>query len=155
MNDARAIMAVLASVPDPEIPAVSLVDLGIVRDVLTDAEPARVLITPTYTGCPATAYIQLAVREALDAAGMPDVAIETRLSPPWTTAWITPDGREKLRAYGIDPPPASTALNSHPATCPRCGSKQTHEISRFGSTPCKALWQCDSCREPFDRFKCH
>ena len=86
---------------------------------------------------------------------MQDVAIETRLSPPWTTAWITEDGREKLRAYGIDPPPASTALNSQPATCPRCGSKQTHEISRFGSTPCKALWQCDSCREPFDRFKCH
>lgn len=155
MNDARAIMAVLASVPDPEIPAVSLVDLGIVRDVLTDTEPPRVLITPTYTGCPATAYIQLAVREALDAAGMADVAIETRLSPPWTTAWITKDGREKLRAYGIDPPPDDIRMNSQPATCPRCGSRHTHEVSRFGSTPCKALWQCDSCREPFDRFKCH
>ncbi len=155
MNDARAIMAVLADVPDPEIPAVSLVDLGIVRDVVTDAGSARVFITPTYTGCPATAYIQLAVREALDAAGMADVAIETRLSPPWTTAWITQDGREKLRAYGIDPPPNDAALNSHPATCPRCNSKRTHEISRFGSTPCKALWQCDDCLEPFDRFKCH
>lgn len=155
MNDARAIMAVLASVPDPEIPAVSLVDLGIIRDVLTGEGPPRVLITPTYTGCPATAYIQLSIREALDAAGMADVAVETRLSPPWTTAWITEDGREKLRAYGIDPPPASAALNSQPATCPRCGSKDTLEISRFGSTPCKALWQCNSCLEPFDRFKCH
>nr|WP_184068829.1 1,2-phenylacetyl-CoA epoxidase subunit PaaD [Sphingosinicella soli] len=148
-------MAVLASVPDPEIPAVSLVDLGIIRDVLADAQPPRVLITPTYTGCPATAVIQLSVREALDAAGMRDVTVETCLSPPWTTAWITPEGREKLRAYGIDPPPDDVRMNGEPATCPRCNSRSTHEISRFGSTPCKALWQCNDCLEPFDRFKCH
>lgn len=137
---------VLASVPDPEIPAVSVVDLGIVRDVRADA----VTITPTYSGCPATLAIEQAIREALDAAGFTGVAIETALAPPWSTDWITPEGHEKLRAYGIAPPsPAATA------TCPRCGSDHTEEVSRFGSTPCKAQWRCRDCLEPFDRFKCH
>jgi ring-1,2-phenylacetyl-CoA epoxidase subunit PaaD len=135
---------VLESVPDPEIPVVSLVDLGIVREVHSD----RVVIT--YTGCPATQVIERDIRAALDAAGFRHVRIETVLSPPWTTDWITPEGAEKLRAYGIAPPsPAATA------TCPQCGSTQTVEISRFGSTPCKALWRCEACLEPFDRFKCH
>lgn len=151
------VMDVLADVPDPEIPAVSVVELGIVRDVKQD--PPTVVITTTYTGCPATQVIQADIRRALDAAALTDVKIEVALSPPWTTDWITEAGREKLRAYGIAPPPKgegkSGLKNSVPATCPRCGSNTTHEVSRFGSTPCKALWQCDSCHEPFDRFKCH
>jgi ring-1,2-phenylacetyl-CoA epoxidase subunit PaaD len=109
-----------------------------------------VVITPTYSGCPATQFIEQSIREALDSAGYRDVAIETVLSPPWTTDWISEEGRKKLRAYGIAPPELAKA-----ATCPRCGSTNTEEVSRFGSTPCKAQWRCNSCLEPFDRFKCH
>ncbi len=151
----QAVRALLANVPDPEIPAVSVIDLGIVRDV----SALRVLITPTYTGCPATLAIEQAIRAALDGGGFADVAIETTLSPPWSTDWISDRGREKLRAYGIAPPPkgaaAASLKNQAPAECPRCGSSETEEISRFGSTPCKALWRCTACAEPFDRFKCH
>lgn len=150
-------MALLANVPDPEIPVVSVVDLGIVRDV--GGDPATVWITPTYTGCPATLAIERAIREALDAAGYGSIAIETTLSPAWTTDWISEAGREKLAAYGIAPPPRGAARaslrNAAPPSCPRCGETSTREISRFGSTPCKALWQCNACDEPFDRFKCH
>lgn len=152
---ATHIRAVLATVPDPEIPAVSVIDLGIVRDVNEE----RVLITPTYTGCPATLFIEQAIRQALDDAGFSSVRVETTLAPPWTTDWITDDGREKLRAYGIAPPPKgadrASLRNDTRAQCPRCGSLNTEEISRFGSTPCKALWRCNACAEPFDRFKCH
>lgn len=137
---------VLESVPDPEIPVVSVVDLGIVRAVTAE----RVTITPTYTGCPATQVIERDIRAALDAAGFRDTAIETTLSPPWTTDWISAAGKAKLQAYGIAPP--START---ATCPQCGSTNTEEVSRFGSTPCKAQWRCRACLEPFDRFKCH
>ena len=148
-------MAVLANVPDPEVPAVSIVDLGIVRDVRE--HPATVVITPTYTGCPATDVIKSSIRVALDSSAMTDVAIETTLSPPWSTDWISDSGREKLRVYGIAPPPHSSSLLGKKATpaCPRCASTNTTEISRFGSTPCKALWRCETCREPFDHFKCH
>ena len=141
-------MAVLENVMDPEIPVVSITDLGIVRGFADD--PPRVQLTPTYTGCPATIAIEHLVREALDASGFDHVHIERVLFPPWTTAWISDLGRERLRAYGIDPP--------HPeaqAICPRCGSTDTVEVSRFGSTPCKAQWRCNACLEPFDRFKCH
>ncbi|HVL77652.1 MAG TPA: 1,2-phenylacetyl-CoA epoxidase subunit PaaD [Sphingomicrobium sp.] len=141
-----AIWDVLAGVPDPEIPVVSVVDLGIVRSV----GDGRVVITPTYSGCPATEVIARSVREALDSAGFGDVAIETAIAPPWTTNWISEQGREKLRRYGIAPPELAKA-----ATCPRCGSTDTEQVSRFGSTPCKAQWRCKSCLEPFDRFKCH
>ena len=151
----QALRAVLADVPDPEIPCVSVIDLGIVREIGVD----RVLITPTYTGCPATHAIEQMIREALDASGFMNVVIETTLSPPWSSDWISDAGREKLRAYGIAPPPkgaASSSLkNDTAAQCPRCGSSNTEEISRFGSTPCKALWRCKTCAEPFDRFKCH
>ena len=151
------VMDVLSGVPDPEIPAVSVVELGMVRDV--SENPPRVVITTTYSGCPATQTIQSDIRKALDAADFKDVKIEVTLSPAWTTDWITEEGREKLRAYGIAPPPKGSGApglkNAQPATCPRCGSIKTREVSRFGSTPCKALWQCDTCREPFDRFKCH
>jgi ring-1,2-phenylacetyl-CoA epoxidase subunit PaaD len=159
MTDAasREIMAVLSHVPDPEIPAVSITDLGIVRGFRS--APPAVLVTPTYTGCPATSAIIAAVRTALDAAGFPSVAVETILSPPWTTDWISDQGRDRLRAYGISPPPqgegSNSLRNTGTAECPRCRSHHTQEVSRFGSTPCKALWRCLECHEPFDRFKCH
>ena len=139
------VFEILAHVPDPEIPCVSVVDLGIVRDVTDDA----VITTPTYTGCPATLAIEADIRSALDKAGLSALKIETVLSPPWSTDWISTEGREKLRAYGIAPP-VKTAVQ-----CPRCGSTHTEELSRFGSTPCKSLHRCLDCREPFDRFKCH
>ena len=138
--------AVLETVMDPEIPVVSVMDLGIVRDV----RPGKVTITPTYSGCPATDVIERTIREALDANGYRDVAIETVLTPPWTTDWISEQGKKRLHAYGIAPPELAKA-----ATCPRCGSTDTEEVSRFGSTPCKAQWRCKDCLEPFDRFKCH
>ncbi len=148
---------VLAEVPDPEIPAVSVVDLGIVRGV--DADGRNVIVTPTYTGCPATIAIELAIRVALDEAGLEDIGIKTVLSPPWTTDMISDAGRDKLRAYGIAPPPKGAEGRSlhgpDIVECPQCGSTLTKEVSRFGSTPCKALWQCLDCHEPFDRFKCH
>jgi ring-1,2-phenylacetyl-CoA epoxidase subunit PaaD len=140
------LLEVLAEVPDPEIPALSVVDLGIVRS----AGPDEVTITPTYSGCPATLAIELSIRAALDRGGFAHVPIRTVLSPPWSTDWITPAGRAKLRAYGIAPPSPAAA-----AECPRCGSTDTQEVSRFGSTPCKAQWRCRACLEPFDRFKCH
>ncbi len=140
------IRSVLETVMDPEIPVVSVMDLGIVRDVRAD----KVTITPTYSGCPATDVIERTVREALDANGYGDVAIETVLSPPWTTDWISEQGKERLREYGIAPPELTKS-----ATCPQCGSTDTEEVSRFGSTPCKAQWRCKDCLEPFDRFKCH
>jgi ring-1,2-phenylacetyl-CoA epoxidase subunit PaaD len=127
---------------------VSVVDLGIVREVSAD----QVTITPTYTGCPATQVIERDIRDALDAAGYRHVAIETVLSPPWTTDWISESGREKLRAYGIAPP---LPKGERDVACPQCGSVRTTEISRFGSTPCKSLWRCTDCLEPFDLFKCH
>jgi ring-1,2-phenylacetyl-CoA epoxidase subunit PaaD len=141
-------MAVLDRVPDPEIPALTITDLGIVRGIAEN--PPRVLITPTYTGCPATVAIEQMIRRALDEAGYADVHIERVLFPPWTTDWITDRGMERLKAFGIAPPnPSATA------ECPNCGSPDTEEVSRFGSTPCKAQWRCNACLEPFDRFKCH
>ena len=142
----QGIWAVLRDVPDPEIPAVSVLDLGIVRSV----DDEKVVITPTYSGCPATLFIEQSIREALDAAGYREVAIETRLAPAWTTDWISSEGKAKLHAYGIAPPDLAKT-----ATCPQCGSTDTEEISRFGSTPCKSQWRCTACLEPFDRFKCH
>lgn len=139
------VLEILAQVPDPEIPAVSVVDLGIVRDVTDEA----VVITPTYTGCPATLAIEADIRAALDRAGLSKLKIKTELAPPWTTDWISEEGHAKLRAYGIAPPTRSVTQ------CPRCNSSNTEEISRFGSTPCKSLWRCLDCKEPFDRFKCH
>ena len=140
-----SVLEILRGVPDPEIPVVSVVDLGIVRDVRDDA----VVITPTYTGCPATLAIEKSIRQALDASGHADMRIETVLSPPWSTDWISDEGRAKLRAYGIAPP------SRHAIACPQCGSVNTQEVSRFGSTPCKALYRCLDCAEPFDVFKCH
>jgi ring-1,2-phenylacetyl-CoA epoxidase subunit PaaD len=153
----QRVLEILRHVPDPEIPCVSVVDLGIVREVRED-DPPMLVITPTYTGCPATIAIQTAIRAALDHAGLEEMRVETALSPPWTTDWISDEGREKLRAYGIAPPPKgapSHSLHDESAECPHCGSSRTEEISRFGSTPCKSLHRCLACGEPFDRFKCH
>lgn len=150
----QRLLEILACVPDPEIPCLSVVDLGIVRALRGDT----LTITPTYSGCPATIAIARDIRKALDDAGFAGMKIETVLSPPWTTDWISDEGRDKLRAYGIAPPPkgaAKHALRERAAQCPRCGSTDTEEISRFGSTPCKSLNRCLDCREPFDRFKCH
>jgi len=149
-DDGARLWAVLESVPDPELPVLSIVDLGIVRSA--DARSRRVAITPTYTGCPATQVIQASVRAALDGAGFADVEIVTELAPAWTSDWISAGGREKLRAYGIASP---TSRGVRAALCPQCGSPDTVEVSRFGSTPCKAQWRCTACAEPFDLFKCH
>jgi len=152
--------AVLETVPDPEIPVVSIRELGILRDVRRTADGTlEVVITPTYSGCPAMSQIAEDVAHALDAAELKPYRIATVLAPAWTTDWMTADAREKLRAYGIAPPPKGDGrglLKTVPAVaCPRCGSVDVEEISRFGSTPCKALMRCQSCAEPFDRFKCH
>jgi ring-1,2-phenylacetyl-CoA epoxidase subunit PaaD len=149
-DESERLWAVLESVADPEIPVVSIVDLGIVREA--DAVARRVTLTPTYTGCPATLVIETDVRAALDKAGFADVRIETILAPPWTTDWISEAGRARLLAYGIAPP---RPAGQRDVPCPQCGSADTHEISRFGSTPCKAQWRCRACLEPFDLFKCH
>ena len=140
----------LAEVPDPEIPVVSVVDLGIVRDFRWDDETLLVAVTPTYSGCPATAVIDLAIESHLRDRGVGDVRLERRLSPPWTTDWLSDKGRAKLRDYGIAPPSPSGG----PEACPHCGSAQVTRVSQFGSTPCKAHWRCGDCLEPFDYFKC-
>ena len=151
--------AAVAAVPDPEIPVVTLTDLGIVRDLREEDGRIVVELTPTYTGCPATGVIRRDVRDALAGAGFPDADVRVTLSPAWTTDWMTPEGREALRNYGIAPPapgPAPvTFFRSVPVACPRCGSTDTTEIAPFGSTACKSLRRCERCREPFDYFKTH
>lgn len=142
---------VLRSVMDPEIPVLSVVDLGVVRYVRVEADRVRVGITPTYSGCPATEVIQRSVREALAGAELGDVTVETVLSPPWTSEWITKQGRRKLEAFGIAAPVARESSN---IACPLCGSREVERLSEFGSTPCKAHYRCRGCLEPFDVFKC-
>ena len=150
--------AVVAAVVDPEIPILTLEDLGILRGVALHEGRIVVELTPTYTGCPATLAIRLAVEAALADAGLSDAEVLTRLSPPWSTDWITEAGRRKLKDFGIAPParragPMALFQDSEVA-CPRCGATTTHKISEFGSTACKAQWRCEACREPFDYFKC-
>ena len=152
----------LGEVPDPEIPAISVVDLGIVREVAWVGDDLVVTVTPTYSGCPANGAIALSIQAALRARGLAQVRRGRGLAPPWTTDWISETGREKLRAYGIAPPVGKAAglermLSRQPLTvaCPRCGSTETARISEFGSTPCKAQYRCKACLEPFDYFKCH
>jgi ring-1,2-phenylacetyl-CoA epoxidase subunit PaaD len=151
----------LSRVPDPEVPAVSIVELGIVRDVTTANGRARVVVTPTYSGCPATETISAMIREELARAGFAGVELVTALSPPWTTDWIAPEGRRKLARFGIAPPHAVVndagirRLRRAAVGCPRCGSIRTSLLSQFGSTACKAQYRCDDCREPFDYFKPH
>lgn len=158
----------LAEVPDPEIPVISLTDLGIIRDVAWEEDTLVVTVTPTYSGCPATSVINLDIERALRDRGIAKLRLERRLAPAWTTDWVTPEGREKLRAYGIAPPVDGTAADGRlvgriarlagqsnlTIACPRCGSTHTEKISQFGSTPCKASYRCRDCLEPFDYFKC-
>ncbi|MFS8047369.1 1,2-phenylacetyl-CoA epoxidase subunit PaaD [Rhizobium sp. BR 314] len=158
----------LSEVPDPEIPVISLTDLGIIRDVGWQEDTLVVTVTPTYSGCPATTVINLDIERALAEKGVDRVRLERRLSPAWTTDWISAEGREKLRAYGIAPPIDGTAADgilmkrvdrlagrsNLTIACPRCGSANTEKISQFGSTPCKASYRCSDCLEPFDYFKC-
>lgn len=141
----------LRSVMDPEIPVLSVVELGIVRYVRFQGGRLRVGITPTYSGCPATEVIRRSVREALEQAQLGDVALETVLSPPWTSEWLSEEGRRKLEAFGIAAPTTPAASN---VACPRCGSHGVERVSEFGSTPCKAHYRCSECLEPFDVFKC-
>jgi ring-1,2-phenylacetyl-CoA epoxidase subunit PaaD len=169
-TDARptmdAIWATLAAIPDPEIPVISLVELGVVRDVCWRDGELVVTLTPTYSGCPATEVIAADVAAALADAGIAGARIETRLSPAWTTEWMAPAAKTRLAAYGIAPPGVRAAVQPidigglrrrqpPPVGCPRCGSTRTRELSRFGSTPCKAQHRCEECLEPFDYFKPH
>ncbi len=142
---------VLRSVMDPEIPVLSVIDLGIVRYVGSANGRLRVGITPTYSGCPATEVIQRSIREALERHGMGDVIVETVLSPPWSSEWLSEEGRRKLAAFGIAAPRARAPSR---LTCPRCGGHDAECLSEFGSTPCKAHYRCRDCLEPFDVFKC-
>jgi ring-1,2-phenylacetyl-CoA epoxidase subunit PaaD len=148
-----------ASVVDPEIPVLTIADLGVLREVEVRDGRVDVAITPTYSGCPAMNMIAVEIAVALENAGFSKPNVRTVLSPAWTTDWMSEEGRTKLKAYGIAPPlPASSRralFGVQQVSCPQCGSGDTELLSEFGSTACKALWRCKSCREPFDYFKCH
>ncbi|MEX0302373.1 MAG: 1,2-phenylacetyl-CoA epoxidase subunit PaaD [Leisingera sp.] len=147
---AKQIWDWLDAVPDPEIPVISLVDLGIIRDVAWEGATLVVTVTPTYSGCPATSVINMDIETALHGHGITDLKLKTQISPAWTTDWLSEKGRTRLEAYGIAPPQPAGG----PEKCPHCGSKQVTRVSQFGSTPCKAHWRCQDCLEPFDYFKC-
>jgi ring-1,2-phenylacetyl-CoA epoxidase subunit PaaD len=153
----------LHAVPDPEIPVISVTDLGIVRELEIDGAHAKVTVTPTYSGCPATEMIETSIKQALVDIGFKTVDVQMQLFPAWTTDWINDSTKEKLRQYGIAPPgqeadshsPGESVISFVPykPACPRCGSKNTNRLSRFGATACKALYRCDACLEPFEYFK--
>jgi ring-1,2-phenylacetyl-CoA epoxidase subunit PaaD len=153
--------AAAAAVVDPEIPVLTIADLGVLREVAVGEDGAvEVAITPTYSGCPAMHMIALEVELALARAGLAGARVRTVLSPAWTTDWMSQDGRRKLREYGIAPPPPpgsgrGALFGEARVACPRCGSEDTERLAEFGSTACKSLWRCRACREPFDHFKCH
>ncbi|MDR6537576.1 1,2-phenylacetyl-CoA epoxidase subunit PaaD [Variovorax soli] len=156
---------VLGTVLDPEVPALSVCDLGIVREVLPQAEGLEIVLTPTYSGCPATEVIERSVCDAIEAAGLGPARVTLRRAPAWTTDWISDEGKRKLRDYGIAPPGAAALPGgavpirlvrrpaAAPVACPRCGSDHTERLSAFGSTACKSLYRCLDCREPFEHFK--
>ena len=158
----QQILSLLEQVPDPEVPVLSVIDLGIVRDVKLQEQEIEVIITPTYSGCPAMDVISMQIKMVLLEHGFKKVKITTVLSPAWTTEWMSEAGKEKLKAYGIAPPnPMQTVCDvklfaeDEAVQCPHCQSYNTSMISRFGSTACKALYKCNHCLEPFDYFKCH
>jgi ring-1,2-phenylacetyl-CoA epoxidase subunit PaaD len=162
LSRGEAAWRVLRALPDPEVPAISLVELGIVRGVgLRNDGGVEVVLTPTYSGCPATEAIERSVRDALDEAGLGPVDIVLQRAPAWTTDWISDEGRAKLRAYGIAPPGRCAEVTEQPirfhaapaVDCPRCGSPRTQRLSAFGSTACKSLYRCLACAEPFEHFK--
>jgi len=140
----------LDAVPDPEIPVISVLDLGIVRDVHCDGDAVAITITPTYSGCPAMAVIAADITATLTGHGVTSVDVITQIAPPWTTDWLSAKGKARLEEYGIAPPRPAGA----PERCPRCQATTVSKVSQFGSTPCKAQWRCDECLEPFEYFKC-
>lgn len=158
----KYIWQILETVVDPEVPVLTITDLGIVRDVRISGSEVEIVITPTYTGCPAMDMIAMNIRLALLENGYQNIKITSVLSPVWTTDWMSEDGKRKLKEYGIAPPnPRQQVCNNdlfaaaEGVQCPHCNSYNTHRISEFGSTACKALYQCNDCKEPFDYFKCH
>ena len=151
-DEKEKIWQLLEIVSDPEVPVLSILDLGIVRDVKVNEDEVEIVITPTYTGCPAMDMISMDIRLKLIENGFKKIKISSILSPAWTTDWMTETGKQKLNAYGIAPP--NKFLNA-PLHCPQCNSVDVKMISNFGSTACKALYQCNDCKEPFDYFKCH
>ena len=161
LTPTQAAWRIAASVPDPEVPVLTIEDLGVLRAVEVDGTRVHVDITPTYSGCPAMDAIRDDVILALTAAGYEEVVVRLVLSPAWTTDWMTDAGKAKLAAYGIAPPSGRAAVSTGPirlslsVRCPRCGSLDTREVSHFGSTSCKALFECRACLEPFDHFKVH
>lgn len=161
-TNTEAIWQILEEVCDPEIPVLTIIDMGIVREVTAGTDGAvEVVITPTYSGCPAMNTIEVNIKATLQEAGYHPVKVTTVLSPPWTTDWLSAAGRQKLRAYGIAPPVGSSQDKSELfgaekiVTCPHCDSENTRMVSQFGSTPCKSMYKCLDCLEPFDYFKCH
>lgn len=159
MVNETSIWKYLEDVPDPEVPVLSIIDLGIVRAVKMEDNNCIITITPTYSGCPAMKHIENAITEKLNKEGIESVKIQTTLSPAWTTDWMSESGKKKLEAYGIAPPvneiDKSVLFADQPTVpCPLCKSKNTKMLSQFGSTACKALYQCQDCLEPFDYFKC-
>ena len=151
---------IAAAVPDPEVPVLTVEDLGVLRDVSVDGDRVTVTITPTYSGCPAVDTIRDDIVLALTEAGFTDVDVRLTLTPAWTTDWMSDEGRDKLRSYGIAPPTGKASAGGPirlqlAVKCPRCGSLDTRELARFGSTSCKALYECRECLEPFDHFKVH
>lgn len=158
----QQIWNILHQIPDPEVPVLNIQDLGIIRDVQIHPNEVEVIITPTYTGCPAMDMISMNIRLALIEHGIKNIKITSVLSPAWTTDWMSEDAKKRLKAYGIAPPNSKQTVCSPDAfqeeeaiECPLCNSYNTKMISRFGSTACKALYQCNDCKEPFDYFKCH
>ena len=159
----QAAWAVLQTVLDPEVPVLSVCDLGIVRDVLETGDALEVVVTPTYSGCPATEVIEQSILQAVEAAGLGPVRVRMQRAPAWTTDWISDEGRRKLKEYGIAPPGQCSPQAGAPlrffnraelnVACPRCGSTHTERLSAFGATACKALHRCLACREPFEHFK--
>ncbi|MBJ3813626.1 phenylacetate-CoA oxygenase subunit PaaJ [Shimwellia pseudoproteus] len=152
----RQIWQSLATISDPEIPVLTITDLGMVRSVRQQDDGWHIGFTPTYSGCPATEFLIAAIRQTLSEQGFAPVQVDIQLHPAWTTDWMTADARTRLREYGISPPQGHSchAMLPEQVCCPRCGSPHTGLISEFGSTACKALYRCNSCREPFDYFKC-
>ena len=160
--DKKTIYSYLGEINDPEVPVLSIIDLGIVRDVKMNDEELEVIITPTYTGCPAMDMITTTIKIQLATLGFKKVKVTQILSPAWTTEWMSEEGKRKLKEYGIAPPNPKQQVcdqklfaEAEAIQCPHCNSYHTHRISEFGSTACKALYQCDDCKEPFDYFKCH
>lgn len=155
------ILTHLATVSDPEVPVLSILDLGIVRDVrINENDEVTITITPTYSGCPAMDVIAMNIRMVLLSNGVKNIHIENQLSPAWTTDWMTEEGKRKLKEYGIAPPQRKSMDNiglfeEETVPCPRCGSENTKMTSQFGATSCKSLYRCNSCHEPFEHFKCH